>query len=77
MKLRGLICNKWRAYQGEVLGISYIHKNDVNERMVWQRRLAIPWIHLTSSSQFVVRRLMDGMMRGSGVGILVSCRIAL
>ena len=65
-----------RGHHGEVLGISYIQKTHSNEGMVSQRRLAISWIHLASSSRFVVRTLMDGVMRGSGVGILVSFRIA-
>ena len=62
--------------KGEVLGISYIRKTYSDERMVSQRRLAIPWIHLASSSHFVVRTLMDGVMRGSGIGRLESFRIA-
>ena len=64
------------GYQGEVLGISYIRKTYSNERMVSQRRLAIPWIHLASSSHFVVRTLMDGVMRRFRIGILESFRIA-
>lgn len=53
--------------EGEVLGISYIQKNDMNEGMVWQRRLAIAWIHRGSSSHFVVGTLMAGVLTAERV----------
>ena len=64
------------GHQGEMLRISYIYKIHSNDCMVSQWRLAIPWIHLARNCHLIVRTLMDGVMRGSGNGILESFRIA-